>query len=94
MTHQEREQKAREWLISRGFCHKTLYDIPPYKLDVDSLVALLADTERATLERVAETHLLSCAFLNDETGTEQEPCSCDMNEFRMELRQQAKEIPS
>ena len=54
MTPSEREQQAREWLISRGFCHKTLYAIPPYKLDVDSLVALIAEFEAATLERVAD----------------------------------------
>lgn len=53
MTQAEREQKAREWLEKTGQVYWKGHDVAVSKTDIANVVALLADTERATLERVA-----------------------------------------
>ena len=50
----EREAQARAWLISRGLCHKNSSgELIATTEETQSLVALLADRERAVLEEAA-----------------------------------------
>jgi len=91
MTPTEREQKAKDWLHRRNLPEGLKYE----------LVTLLADTERATLERVAdiaEDNAQQCHFASTgSTGSVKARMVARREALRKlasELRQQAKEIPS
>jgi len=71
MTHIDREQQARAWAAA----HELVFE-----KDIVALIELLADTERATLERVASE--LESANPQWLAG------------WAQHFRKQAKEIPS